>query len=55
MRAPLAAALLLFALTTHARAQASQAGRDQHFSTQVEKLDTSKGKFFAGLGLRLGL
>jgi hypothetical protein len=32
-----------------------QAGRNQHLSTQFEKLDTSKGKFFAGLGLRLGL
>jgi hypothetical protein len=24
-------------------------------STQFERLDTSKGKFFAGVGLRLGL
>jgi hypothetical protein len=32
-----------------------QAGKDQHLSTQFEKLDTSKGKFFAGFGLRLGL
>jgi hypothetical protein len=43
MRAPLTGAFLLLALSTSAHAH------------QFEKLDTSKGKFFAGLGLRLGL
>jgi hypothetical protein len=32
-----------------------QAGRNQHLPTQFEKLDTSRGMLFAGLGLRLGL
>lgn len=31
-----------------------QGGRDQNLSTDFEDFDTTKGKFFAGLGLRVG-
>jgi hypothetical protein len=31
-----------------------QTGKDQNLSTSFEDFDTTKGKFFAGLGLRLG-
>lgn len=31
-----------------------QAGKDQNLSTEFEEFDTTKGKFFAGLGLRVG-
>lgn len=31
-----------------------QGGKDQNLSTDFEDLDTTKGKFFAGLGLRVG-
>lgn len=31
-----------------------QAGKDQDLSTEFEDFDTTKGKFFAGLGLRVG-
>jgi hypothetical protein len=31
-----------------------QGGRDQELSTDFEDFDTTKGKFFAGLGLRVG-
>jgi hypothetical protein len=31
-----------------------QTGKDQNLSTEFEDFDTTKGKFFAGLGLRLG-
>jgi hypothetical protein len=31
-----------------------QAGKDENLSTQFEDFDTTKGKFFAGLGLRVG-
>lgn len=31
-----------------------QGGRDQHLSTEFEDFDTTMGKFFAGLGLRVG-
>jgi hypothetical protein len=31
-----------------------QTGKDQNLSTDFEDFDTTKGKFFAGLGLRLG-
>jgi hypothetical protein len=31
-----------------------QGGKDQNLSTQFEDFDTTKGKFFAGLGLRVG-
>ena len=30
-------------------------GKDQDLSTDFEDFDTTEGKFFAGLGLRLGL
>jgi hypothetical protein len=32
-----------------------QTGKDQHLSTDFEDFDTTKGKFYAGLGLRVGL
>jgi hypothetical protein len=31
-----------------------QSGKDQNLSTEFEDFDTTKGKFFAGLGLRVG-
>lgn len=31
-----------------------QGGKDQNLSTEFEDFDTTKGKFFAGLGLRVG-
>jgi hypothetical protein len=31
-----------------------QGGKDQNLSTDFEDFDTTKGKFFAGLGLRVG-
>jgi hypothetical protein len=31
-----------------------QTGKDQNLSTNFQDFDTTKGKFFAGLGLRLG-
>ena len=31
-----------------------QTGKDQNLSTSFEDFDTTKGKFFAGLGLRVG-
>jgi hypothetical protein len=31
-----------------------QTGKDQNLSTDFEDFDTTKGKFFAGLGLRVG-
>ncbi|MGI9040602.1 MAG: hypothetical protein ACR2HK_05785 [Gemmatimonadales bacterium] len=31
-----------------------QGGKDQNLTTDFERLDTTKGKFFAGLGLRVG-
>ncbi len=31
-----------------------QGGKDQELSTEFEDFDTTKGKFFAGLGLRVG-
>jgi hypothetical protein len=31
-----------------------QGGKDQNLSTEFEEFDTTKGKFFAGLGLRVG-
>jgi len=31
-----------------------QGGKDQALSTDFEDFDTTKGKFFAGLGLRVG-
>jgi hypothetical protein len=31
-----------------------QGGRNQELSTDFEDFDTTKGKFFAGLGLRMG-
>jgi hypothetical protein len=31
-----------------------QAGKDQNLSTEFEDFDTTKGKLFAGLGLRVG-
>jgi hypothetical protein len=31
-----------------------QGGRDQHLSTTFDGFDTTVGKFFAGLGLRVG-
>ena len=31
-----------------------QGGKDQDLSTEFEDFDTTKGKFFAGLGLRVG-
>jgi hypothetical protein len=31
-----------------------QTGKDQNLSTDFQDFDTTKGKFFAGLGLRLG-
>jgi hypothetical protein len=30
-----------------------QGGKDQHLSTDFEDFDTTAGKFFAGLGLRV--
>jgi hypothetical protein len=30
-----------------------QGGKDQHLSTDFEDFDTTVGKFFAGLGLRV--
>ena len=32
-----------------------QGGKDQHATTDFEDIDTTQGKFFAGLGLRVGL
>jgi hypothetical protein len=31
-----------------------QAGKDQNLSSDFQDFDTTKGKFFAGLGLRVG-
>jgi hypothetical protein len=31
-----------------------QTGKDEHLNTNFEDFDTTKGKFFAGLGLRMG-
>ena len=31
-----------------------QGGKDQNLSTDFQDFDTTKGKFFAGLGLRVG-
>jgi hypothetical protein len=31
-----------------------QGGKDQELTTEFEDFDTTKGKFFAGLGLRVG-
>ena len=33
---------------------AIRAGKDQNLSTDFEDFDTTTGKFFAGLGLRVG-
>ena len=31
-----------------------QTGKDEHLNTNFQDFDTTKGKFFAGLGLRMG-
>jgi hypothetical protein len=63
MRAALFLSALLLAGVSNAHAQAAelvgeagyQAGKDQRLSTAFDNFDTDTGKFYGGLGLRVGL